>query len=172
VATIGIGRAEDRLKNCHKRKRFRKLKSRSTPKSPLSAEVSMPLKVVLAIGFDQSLLRPRTLVLQSAGYLVESVSSLKEAVDRFESGDFDLVLLCHSVPRKDRYRLTSFLRSSGSRTPIVSIAGTLGECDAFASATLEDGPNRFLAGVRAVLVKAEETPAGWVAKSANRETWR
>jgi CheY-like chemotaxis protein len=97
----------------------------------------MPLRVVLTVGFDQSLLRPRTLVLQCAGYHVESASSLKDAVDRFQSGDFDLVLLCHSVPRKDRYRLTSFLRSSGSRTPIVSFAGTLGECDAFGSATLE-----------------------------------
>jgi len=149
-----------------------KTQVKDPPKSFLSAEVSMPLKVVLAIGFDQSLLRPRTLVLQSAGYLVESASSLKEAVDRFQSGDFDLVLLCHSVPRKDRYRLTSFLRSSGSRTPIVSIAGILGECDSFASATLEDGPNKFLAAVRDVVVKSEETPKGWIAKSASKETWR
>src|ERR1700756_3214187 len=114
----------------------------------------MPIIIVLSVGFDPSLLRARGLVLESAGYHVESASSLKEAVDRFQSGDFDLVLLCHSVPRKDRYRLTSFLRSSGSRTPIVSIAGTLGECDAFASATLEDGPNKFLARVRNVVLKA------------------
>jgi CheY-like chemotaxis protein len=149
-----------------------KTQVKDPPKSLLSAGVSMPLRVVLAVGFDQSLLRLRTLVLQCAGYHVESASSLKEAVDRFQSGDFDLVLLCHSVPRKDRYRLTSFLRSSGSRTPIVSIAGTLGECDAFVTATLEDGPNKFLAGVRDVVLKAEETPKGWIAKSANTETWR
>jgi hypothetical protein len=49
---------------------------------------------------------------------------------------------------------------------IVSIAGSLGECDAFANATLEDGPNNFLAGIRDVLVKAEKTPA-WTTKSGN-----
>src|SRR5258705_7523898 len=98
----------------------------------------MPLTIVLSVGFDPSLLRPRTLVLQSAGYLVESASSLKEAVDRFQSGDFDLVLLFHSVPRKDRYRLTSVLRSSGSRIPIISIVGTLGECNSLSSATLDE----------------------------------
>jgi CheY-like chemotaxis protein len=117
----------------------------------------MPQTIVLAVGTDPSLLKTRNLVLQSAGYTVESASSVKEAVDRFQSGDFDLVLLCHSVPRKDRDRLTSLIRASGSLTPIVSIAGNLGECDAFATATLEDGPSNFLARIRDVLVKAEKT---------------
>jgi CheY-like chemotaxis protein len=126
----------------------------------------MQLTIVLAVGTDPSLLKTRSLVLQSAGYMVESASSLKEAVDRFQSGDFALVLLCHSVPRKDRDRLTSVIRASGSRTPIVSIAGNLGECDAFATATLEDGPSNFLARIRDVLAKAEKAPA-LVAKSGN-----
>jgi CheY-like chemotaxis protein len=117
----------------------------------------MPLTIVLAVGTDPWLLNTRSLVLQSAGYMVESALSVKEAVDRFQSGDFDLVLLCHSVPRKDRDRLTSLIRASGSLTPIVSIAGNLGECDAFATATLEDGPGNFLARIRDVLVKAEKT---------------
>jgi CheY-like chemotaxis protein len=125
----------------------------------------MPLTIVLSVGLDLSLLRARGLVLESAGYLVESASTVKGAADRFQSGDFDLVLLCHSVPRKDRDRLTSLIRASGSRTPIVSIAGNLGECDAFANATLEDGPNNFLAGIRDVLVKAEKTiPSQYVSR--------
>jgi CheY-like chemotaxis protein len=128
----------------------------------------MPLTIVLCVGFDLSLLRARGLVLESAGYLVESVSTLKGAADRFQSGDFDLVLLCHSVPRKDRDRLTSLIRSSGSRTPIVSIAGNLGECDAFATATLEDGPNNFLAGIKDVLVKAEKTIPSQYVRDRNR----
>src|SRR6202011_4852286 len=73
----------------------------------------------------------------------------------------------HSVPRKDRDHLTSLIRASGSRIPIVSIAGNLGERDAFANATLERGPNNLLAGIRDVLVKAEKTPA-WTTKSGNR----
>jgi CheY-like chemotaxis protein len=126
----------------------------------------MPLTIVLSVGFDLSLLRARGLVLESAGYLVKSASTLKGAADQFQSGDFDLVLLCHSVPRRDRDRLTSLIRASGSRTPIVSIAGSLGECDTFATATLEDGPNNFLAGIRDVLAKAEKAPA-WTTRSGN-----
>jgi CheY-like chemotaxis protein len=130
----------------------------------------MPQTIVLAVGRDPSLLKTRNLVLQSAGYMVESASSVKEAVDRFQSGDFDLVLLCHSVPRKDRDRLTSLIRTSGSLTPIVSIAGNLGECDAFATATLEDGPSNFLARIRDVLVKAEKTIPSQYVRGRN-EPW-
>ena len=74
-------------------------------------------------------------------------------------GDFDLVLLCHSVPTAERERLTRLIREPGSSTPIVSIAGGPGECDAFANATFEDGPNKFVAGIRDALVRAARTPA-------------
>jgi CheY-like chemotaxis protein len=115
--------------------------------------------IVLAVGFDPSLMTARMLVLQSAGYVVVRASSLKKTTDHLQSGDFDLVLLCHSVPATKRERLTKFIRASGSRIPIVSIAGSLGDCDAFANVTLEDGPNKFLAGIREVLIKAVKTPA-------------
>jgi CheY-like chemotaxis protein len=119
----------------------------------------MMLGIVLGVGFNPSLMTTRMLILQSAGYVVVLASSLQETVDHLQSADFDLVLLCHSVPATDRERLTSLIRASGSRTPIVSIAGSLGECDAFANATLEDGPNKFLARIREVLIKAVKTPA-------------
>ena len=118
----------------------------------------MMLGIVLAVGFDSSLMTTRTLVLQSAGYVVIRASSLEEAVDHFRAGDFDLVLLCHSAPAADREHLTRLIRASGSSIPIVSIARSHGECDPFANATLEDGPNKFVAGIRDALVKAARTP--------------
>jgi hypothetical protein len=95
-------------------------------------------------------------------------SSIKEAADLFQSGDFDLVLLCHSVPTKERTRLANLIRISGSRTPIVSIAGNLGDCDAFANATLEDGPHKFLVGIQKILFKAATIPAAWSVKSGDK----
>jgi CheY-like chemotaxis protein len=123
----------------------------------------MQIAVVLAVGFDWSLMKTRSLVLQSAGYIVESASSLKEAANRFQAGDFDLVLLCHSIPMKDRDHLTCLIRATGSLTPVVSIARNLSECDAFVHATLEDRPNKLLAGVREELSKAERRAAHWTA---------
>jgi CheY-like chemotaxis protein len=119
----------------------------------------MMLGMVLAVGFDPSSMTPRILVLQSAGYVVIKAWSLEEAVDHFQSGDFDLVLMCHSVPTADRERLARLIRASGSTIPIVSIAGSPGECDVLANATLEDGPNKFVAGIKDALVKAMRIPA-------------
>jgi DNA-binding response OmpR family regulator len=77
----------------------------------------MRTNIVLAEGFDLSLMRTRTLVLRSAGYIVETASTLKKAVDRFQATDFDPVLLCHSIPMKDRDRLTCLIRATGALTP-------------------------------------------------------
>jgi DNA-binding response OmpR family regulator len=123
----------------------------------------MRTNVVLAVGFDLSLMRTRTLVLQSAGYIVESASSLKEAAARFQAGDFDLVLLCHTIPMKDRDHLTCLIRATGSLTPVVSITRNLGACDAFVNATLDDDPNKFLAGIEEELGKAARRSANGTA---------
>lgn len=119
------------------------------------------LTVILAVGSDAALLRARTSVLQSAGYLVQSTTSIKEAVECFRNGDFDLVILCHSIPTKDRERLTCLLRASGSGIPVVSVSGKISECDAFANVTLEDGPNKFLIGISDVLLKTAGLPV-WI----------
>jgi DNA-binding response OmpR family regulator len=113
----------------------------------------MALTLVLSVGRDPELLGTRNLVLHSAGYIVVSAASIKEAVDRFADGDFDLVILCHSIPPRERKRLTFLIRASGSQTPIVSVSGDDCEYDEFADATLEVGPDTVLAGIEDVLLK-------------------
>jgi hypothetical protein len=117
----------------------------------------MPLTFILSVGLDRALLENRSLVLHSAGYMVVSAYSLKEAVDRFLGGDFDLVILCHSIPRKDRDHLACLIRASGSRIPVVCISGNPGQSDPFADTTIEDVPHKLLVGTRAVLLKSKNT---------------
>lgn len=113
----------------------------------------MPHILVLAIGRDPLLLETRSQVLQGAGYTVVPELSLKKAVARFSEGDFDLVLLCHSIPAKDRELLTQLLREHTSRTPIVSVSSNLSAFDSFADATVESDPKELLVGLRELLVK-------------------
>ena len=121
----------------------------------------MSSTLVLSVGFDRMLLEPRNQVLRSAGYLVVAAYSLRAAVDYFRAGDFDLVVLCHSVPQNERERLTSLLRVWGSRIPVVSVSEKVCECDAFATATLEDCAHKFLSGISDALAEAART-SGWV----------
>lgn len=112
----------------------------------------MPQTLVLSVGSDPVVSGTRDLVLRSAGYIVVSAISIKEAAYLFQYGDFDLVILCHTLPQKDRQRLTSLIRASGSRIPIVCVSGTeFGEQNAFADATLDKNPVLFLVGLEGML---------------------
>ena len=113
----------------------------------------MPHTVVLAVGRDPVLLETRSQVLQAAGYTVIPERSLKKAVARFREEDFDLVLLCHSIPAQDRERLTRLLREHTSRTPIVSVSCSVSALDSFADATLGNEPEELILGLRELLVK-------------------
>ena len=93
----------------------------------------MPLTIVLAVGVDSYLFGPQRAIWQSAGLFVTSAGSMREAIDQFRFGDFDLVLLGHSITEEDKERLTSFVRASGSRTPMVFLSSVSDDCDAFAS---------------------------------------
>ena len=83
----------------------------------------MALVLVLSVGLDASLLGARSLILQSEGYIVVSAMSAEEAIHLFQDGDFDLVILCHSLPREHCERLTRFIRNSGSRIPVACVSG-------------------------------------------------
>jgi CheY-like chemotaxis protein len=123
----------------------------------------MSLTLVLSVGLGSSVLGTRNSVLQSAGYIVVSASSIKEAVSHFLNGDFDLVLLDNSLSKKDRDRLTCVIRASGSRTPVVSVAPESGDLDSFADATFKCDPHKLLIGIRGVLIKVARLSAARIA---------
>ena len=120
----------------------------------------MSLTLLFSVGLDPSSLNDRNLVLESAGYSVVSAFSLKEAVSCFHDGDFDLVLLCQSVPKKERDRLISWIRASGSRIPIITVSGNLSEQDGFATETIENDPISLLTGISEVLMNIATQETG------------
>jgi CheY-like chemotaxis protein len=119
----------------------------------------MQVALILTVGLNSSLLSARNLILQGAGYITVSAFSIKEAVDRFLGGDFDLVLLDSTLPAKDKDRLTCLIRASGSRTPVVSVADQQSGEDSFADATIGTNPDKLRAGVRSALTNAMKRAA-------------
>ena len=97
----------------------------------------------------------RVLVLRSAGYLVESAFSTKEAVSQLRSSDFDLVALCHSMSPEDRDRLTGLIRISGSSIPVVTIAPYSDHLsNACIDGVIDSTPEGLLDGVETALQRA------------------
>jgi DNA-binding response OmpR family regulator len=114
----------------------------------------MSTTVVLAVGMDAQLLRTRRMLLQSAGYIVATALSMKEAFHLFVNGDFDLVILCHTIPEEEKDGLICMIRASGSLVPVFAISTPGGQSDFFADATLETDPPKFLDGIRTLLTEA------------------
>jgi DNA-binding response OmpR family regulator len=120
----------------------------------------MSLTVVLAVGLDSRLLATHRALWTPAGFIVLSVVSIREAIDHFRVGDFDLVLLGHSMSRENKERLTFLIRASGSHTPVVSIADLSGDCDSFADATIANDSSALLTGMGQLLAKESQVRVG------------
>jgi CheY-like chemotaxis protein len=113
----------------------------------------MAITVVLAVGLDSRLLATHTSVWRSAGYFVESADSIGEAIDLFNGGDFDLVVLGDSISIDSGERLTRLIRATGSQTPVVVIGNSSLESDWFADSTLKSESNSLLKGLRGLLAE-------------------
>jgi DNA-binding NtrC family response regulator len=113
----------------------------------------MHITVVLAVGLDSWRLTSQGSDLRSAGYVVISASSIRDAIEQFKVGDFDLVLLGPSISAENKERLTSLIRVAGSRTPVVCIPNSSGECNSFQDGTIQDNASALLTGMEEILAK-------------------
>ena len=128
----------------------------------------MSQTLVLSVGWDPMILHTRNLLLQSAGYIVVSAMSMKDAVHLFQDGDFDLVILCNSISTRDCERLRCLIRASGSRIPIVCVAEAVpGDHKAFAEAHLDEDPVAFLRTLEDVLSKHAKVQLAGVSVAHN-----
>jgi hypothetical protein len=104
----------------------------------------MATTVVLAVCLDPLISGTQCGVWSSARYIFLSADSIKEAIHRFNAGDFDLVPAGESLPAGARERLTHVIRATGSHVPVVCIAGSSGRHDSFADATFEQVSSELL----------------------------
>jgi DNA-binding NtrC family response regulator len=119
----------------------------------------MSINVVLAVGVDSWLLTAHSALWRSDGYIVISVNSLKEAIDHFRTGDFDLVLLGHAIAVEEKESLTLLIRAAGSRTPILCIADHSGNREPFADATVTNDSSALLRGMGELLARESQLRA-------------
>lgn len=110
------------------------------------------MTVILAVGDDSIVQETRGSVLQAGGYVVEFAWSTTEAIHRFRDGDFDLVLLCHSISDADKEWLIRQIRAEGSSVPILCVASISDRTpERFAELTVDSNPSEMLRGIEKVL---------------------
>ena len=110
-------------------------------------------KHILSISYDQPLLVTRQLILEQAGFDVSSAFGFAEALEICQTRyDFDLILMGHSMPQKDKTALVAALRSK-CKAPLLSILrrGDLPIPEADYSVGADDGPVALLFAVKEAL---------------------
>lgn len=114
--------------------------------------------VILSAGRDSGLLKKRNTALVSKGYKIASALDPSESVDKLLNGDFDLVLLCDSMPDADHRRLAHIITSYSPSTPVVLICESLSDRDESGAPTLKCPPDRILDVVAHSLSPAVPVP--------------
>ena len=114
----------------------------------------MPTKKrILSISYDESLLTTRKMILEQAGFDVAAAYGFAEAstICRFDH-TFDLIVMGHSIPRKDKTALLEMLRPN-CKAPLLSIRRhtepPIPEADF--SVDSHDGPEALVAAVKSAL---------------------
>ena len=103
---------------------------------------------VLSTGRDPNVLRHRNAALEQAGYTVVAANSSPEIVERLFNGDFDVVLLCNSIPEEERRRLAEIIRSYSPSTPVIVISDFEGRKYSYGTRTVRCFPDQIIAAIR------------------------
>jgi len=117
----------------------------------------MSITVVLGVGLDSWLLAAHEAIWRSAGFVVVPAASIREAIDHFQAGDFDLVLLGQSISIESEERLNFLVRAAGSHTPVVSISSLIGDQKLRTYGTPASDSNTLLAGMVELLAERESS---------------
>ncbi|HKD82521.1 MAG TPA: hypothetical protein VKH81_22720 [Candidatus Angelobacter sp.] len=117
-------------------------------------------KHILSISYDKPLLVTRQLLLERAGYAVISAFGFAEAMEACSADhDYDLILMGHSMPQKDKVILLLALRAVCS-APLLSILrhGQAPIPQASFYVNAQDGPAVLLEAVKAALEADSRQP--------------
>jgi DNA-binding response OmpR family regulator len=105
---------------------------------------------ILSVSYDVSLLATRRMMLEQRGYKVISALGFTSALEACKDDGFDLFILGHSIPAKDKAALIQAFRKNCS-APILSLERTGEEkapCDFHVS---PDNPEGLLEKVESIL---------------------
>lgn len=75
---------------------------------------------ILSVSYDPNLLKTREMLLEQMSYSVVSAEGFAEAFKAFRSQQFDLVILCHSIPQADKEAIATEARKA-SKSPILGL---------------------------------------------------
>ena len=119
----------------------------------------MPRITILNAGRDRTLLFTRTRVLEEAGYIVTPAITPGEITEQFFRGDFDVIILCHSIPQEERERIAKLVRMQSPSSPVIALADLPTRKYDFGDLTVDSNADNLLDAIpEAMAVAAQRKP--------------
>jgi DNA-binding response OmpR family regulator len=114
---------------------------------------------ILSISYHEPLLQTRHMLLEQQGYGVASALGFTDAIAHCRKGGFDLFILGHSIPTRDKNELIRTFRQNND-APILSLRRHgEPEVDAAEYHLFPDDPRELLKKVAEVFAARKETRA-------------
>jgi CheY-like chemotaxis protein len=79
---------------------------------------------ILSVGYDPILMPVRSMLLRQTGYEVVEAHSAGDALKRIKAGNFDLLLICHTVKQDEQDTLIEAMRLSWPAVPVLCLTTT------------------------------------------------
>lgn len=135
----------------------------------------VPMLTVFQAGEDRMLLETRRRVLESIGLTVVTAHGGAETLQRIAQLQFDLAILCHSLPVHQRLQIAATLRKANPTSPILLVgrgpAGQKIDGHSDIDAVVDPDPERLTETLRRLLHLKQQTnpaPERRVSPSAGR----
>jgi DNA-binding response OmpR family regulator len=105
---------------------------------------------ILSISYDQALLHTRELMLSREGFEIASAVGFSAAIEACKQGQFDLVIMGHSIPPADKTAIITQLRAMCD-TPVLALRRPNEEPLKSAEYNFDSGdPQSFLSYVKEI----------------------
>jgi len=115
-------------------------------------------KKILLVGRDSSLQHTRRLILERAGYEVVHLTNTEAALNRFTSGEFNLVLLGSLMSEAGKELLAREIKRIRPLTPVVNFAEGIAQRNEDVRLEALSGPDRLLSTVGRLVMKNHGHP--------------
>ncbi len=76
---------------------------------------------ILSITYDETLLKTREMILESAGHRVTSALGLNDGREACGKVGFDLFILGHSIPEADKVELVACFRAANPEAQVIAL---------------------------------------------------
>lgn len=103
--------------------------------------------VILSAGRDPNLLASRNEVLRRQGHQVVVAMTSAQVVEAFFGGDFDMVLLCHTIPSDERRKIIRLVHNHAPSTPVMVVSAYEGQARDAGAIAVPNQPQDLVAAV-------------------------